>query len=143
MKIARPFLLTLALFLTAFPAVAADWVLVANPKSGITHLEKDDVTNIFLGRYRRLPSGATAEPIDQPADSALKASFYRQLVNKDMSEINAYWSRLVFSGKTRPPFVAASSEDAIQQVSVNQSALAYVEKSKVDARVLVVFEIKE
>ena len=143
MKRVRLFLLTLFLALTALPSGAADWVLVANQKAGIAHLTKDDVTNIYLGRYRRLPSGATAEPIDQPADSQLKANFYRQLVNKDISEINAYWSRLVFSGKTRPPLVAASSEDAIQKVSGNQSALAYVEKSRVDARVMVVFEIAE
>ena len=128
---------------SASPAAAADWVLIANPKAGIGHLSQDDVTNIYLGRYRRLPSGLTAEPIDQPAESSLKARFYRQLVDKNLAEINAYWARLVFSGKTRPPRVVASDEDAVQLVSRNLDALAYVDKTKVDARVTVVFTMTE
>ena len=117
--------------------------MVANPKAGITRLSQDEVTNIYLGRYRRLASGATAEPIDQPADSALKARFYRQLVDKNLAEINAYWSRLVFSGKTRPPRIAGSNEDALQIVLLHPDALAYVDKARVDSRFVVVFEIAE
>ena len=137
--------LTLLLVLPVVPSVtaAADWVLVGHPKAGITQLTRDEVMNIYLGRYRRLASGSTAEPIDQPTDSPLKARFYRQLVDKDTAEINAYWSRLVFSGKTRPPVVAASSEEALQWVSRYPNALAYVEKAKVDSRVMIVFQITE
>ncbi len=136
-------LLVLLIAVPAGPTMAADWVLVAHPKAGIERLSQDEVINIFLGRYRRLASGVSAEPLDQPADSALRARFYRQLVDKNLAEINAYWARLVFSGKTRPPAIASSSEDAIQRVSLHPESLAYVEKSKVDARVVVVFEIAE
>lgn len=143
MKTLRSVVLTLLIAAPAWPATAADWVLIANPKAGIGRLTQDEVTNIYLGRYRRLASGVTAEPLDQPADSALRAHFYRQLVDKNLAEINAYWARLVFSGKTRPPGVASSSEDAVQRVLQHPDALAYVEKSKVDGRVTVVFEIAE
>jgi hypothetical protein len=135
----RTVLLLLALWLSA-PAAAAELVLIANPKSGITQLGKDDVVNIYLGRYRRLPSGLTAEPVDQPADSELRARFYRQLVGKSMTEINAYWARLVFSGKTQPPQVADSASDAIRLVARQPTALAYVERTQVDSRVVVVFD---
>ncbi len=128
---------------SALPATAADWVLVANPKAGITRLSQDEVTNIYLGRYRRLASGITAEPIDQPADSTLKANFYRQLVGKSLGEINAYWARLVFTGKTQPPHIATSSEDAIQRVASHPGSLAYIERTKVDTRVAIVFEMTE
>jgi len=143
MKTLRYLLLALLIAAPALPAGAADWVLIANPKAGIGHLSQDDVTNIYLGRYRRLASGLTAEPIDQPGDSLLKARFYRQLVDKNLAEINAYWARLVFSGKTRPPRVVASEEDAVQFVARNLDALAYVDKSMVDARVSVVFSMSE
>jgi len=143
MKTLRSLFLTLLIAAPASPVAAADWVLIANPKAGVGHLSQDDVTNIYLGRYRRLPSGLTAEPIDQPGDSPLKARFYRQLVDKNLAEINAYWARLMFSGKTRPPRVVASEEDAVQFVSRNLDALAYVDKSMVDARVSVVFSMSE
>lgn len=146
MRALRRLLLTLLIAAPAIavtPAAAADWVLIANPKSGIAHLSQDDVMNIYLGRYRRLASGVTAEPIDQPADSSLKARFYRQLVDKNLVEINAYWARLIFSGKTRPPRVVADEEAAVQLVSRNVDALAYVDKARVDGRVSIVFSLAE
>jgi ABC-type phosphate transport system substrate-binding protein len=136
-------LLVLLLAIAALPVTAADWVLVANPKAGIARLSQDEVADIFLGRYRRLASGVTAEPIDQPADSALRARFYRNLVDKNPAEINAYWARLVFSGNTHPPRVVANSDEALQWVARRPGALGYVERSKVDARVMVVFETTE
>jgi len=142
MKILRAILLALLLAASAWVA-AADWVLVANPKAGITRLSQDEVTNIYLGRFRRLASGVTAEPIDQLPNSTLKADFYRQLVGKSLAEVNAYWARLVFSGKTLPPYSVTSSEDALQRVARYPGALAYVERPKVDARVMIVFEMAE
>lgn len=133
--------LVLSLAISTLPAVAADWVLVASAKTGITRLTRDDVTNIYLGRYRRLDSGITAQPLDQPADSTLKTHFYRSLVDKSLPEINAYWARLVFSGKTQPPRTAASSEEAMQFVSRHPGALAYIERPKVDGRVIIVFDM--
>jgi hypothetical protein len=139
-----PYLLLSLLIAACAPtALAGDWVLIANPKSGIAHLSQDDVTNIYLGRYRRLASGQAADPIDLPPESTLKARFYRQLVDKNLAEINAYWARLVFSGKTRPPRVVTSEDEAVQLVLRNVDALAYVDKARVDARVSVVFSLSE
>lgn len=136
-------LLVVWLATQALPAMAAEWVLIANNKSGITRLTQDAVTNIYLGRYRRLDSGITADPIDQPDDSPLKAHFYRRLVDKNLPEINAYWARLVFSGKTQPPRTAHTSEEALQWVIRQPGALAYIERAKVDSRVMVVFEMAD
>ncbi len=116
-------------------------VLVANPQSGIERLNRDDVVNIFMGRYRLLASGITAEPIDLADDTGLRARFYRALVNKSLAEINAYWARLVFSGKTRPPRVLDSVDAALQAVISNPGALAYLERSQIDKNVRVVFEL--
>lgn len=135
--------LALVLATSALPACAAEWLLVASPKAGITRLSQDEVINIYLGRYRRLASGMTAEPLDQPADSALKARFYRQLVDKSLAEINAYWARLVFSGKTQPPRTVSNSEEAIQFVLSHPGAVAYIDRAKVDGRVVVIFDVRE
>ena len=136
------FLLMPLLLAASAWAGAADWVVVANPKAGIARLTQDEVINIYLGRYRRLASGVTAEPIDQSADSTLKEQFYRQLVGKSQAEINAYWARLVFSGKTQPPRVVTGGDEVMQRVARHPGALAYIERSQVDARVTVVFEMR-
>ena len=129
------------LLATLMPAAHADLVLVTSPQSGIERLTQDDVINIYLGRYRRLPSGIVAEPIDQPTDSDQRARFYRRLVNKSLAEINAYWARLVFSGKTRPPQVVDSVDNALRLVVAQPGVLAYIERTQVDGRVRIVFEL--
>ena len=118
----------------------AEPVVVVNAGSAIGPLSQDEVTNIFLGRYRRLPTGDAAQPIDQPESSPLRAEFYRQLVNKDVSEINAYWSRLIFSGRTSPPLQAASVADVIGLLLERPGAIAYVERTKVDKRLRIIME---
>jgi len=123
----------------ALPA-QADLVLVANVKSGIEQLSRNEVVNIYLGRYRMLASGLTAEPLDQPYESGMRESFYRQLVDKNLSQISAYWSRLVFSGRIHPPRVVNTPTEAVAEVAKYPGTLAYVDRSQVDHRVRIVFE---
>jgi ABC-type phosphate transport system substrate-binding protein len=120
--------------------VCAEPVVVVNARSGVAQLSQDDVINIFLGRYRRFPNGGNAIPIDMPLESPLRAEFYRRLVNKDLNEINAYWSRLIFSGKTTPPRQAANVAEIIQLINSNPGSIAYLERNQVDSRVRIVLE---
>ena len=90
----RTWQFAISIFLTLWGLGAGAWaepVVVVNVASAITRLSQDDVVNIFLGRYRRLPTGDTAIPIDQPENTAVRAEFYRKLVNKEPNEISAYW----------------------------------------------------
>lgn len=134
------------LFLTSMllaPFVSADLVLVANSESGIGRLTQNEVINIYLGRYRRLSTGETAAPIDLSENTDSKATFYRQLVDKNLAEINAYWSRLVFSGKTRPPQQAETVDEALELLANNLNALAYIDRTAVNSKVTIVFEWPE
>jgi ABC-type phosphate transport system substrate-binding protein len=134
----------LAIWLVSSPALAEpaldDLVLIANAKSGIEHLTKREVVNIYLGRYRRLDIGSSAEPIDLSSKTDAKALFYRLLVDKNLAEINAYWSRLVFSGKTRPPQQADSVDEILDMVGHNRNALGYIDRASVNSQVVIVFE---
>jgi len=116
----------------------ADVVVVVDAKSGVERLTLDEVINIFLGRHRKLPTGVAALPIDQPIAGGLRAEFYRKLADKDLAEINAYWARLYFSGKTRPPLQANSANEVFAHVVGNPGGVGYLERSQVDARVKVV-----
>ena len=118
----------------------ADLVLITHPQSGVERLTQDEVINIYLGRYRRLASGLAAEPVDFPLDNEYRARFYRSLVNKSAAEINAYWARLVFSGKTRPPVIIDTIDGVLKHVASQPGAVAYLERAQVDGRVKIVFE---
>tara|TARA_R110001592_G_scaffold177066_1_gene417194 strand:- start:857 stop:1285 length:429 start_codon:yes stop_codon:yes gene_type:complete len=134
----------LILYLTLLaPIVSADIVLVANRDSGIERLSQSDVVNIYLGRYRRLATGSTAAPLDLSENTGSKATFYRQLVDKNLAEINAYWSRLVFSGKTRPPQQVENAQEALKVLAENPNALAYMDRAAINSQVVIVFEWPE
>jgi hypothetical protein len=134
--------LALSLGLMPWVRAEADLVVVVNARSGVEHLTTDDVINIFMGRYRQLPSGIAALPIDQPETMPEKARFYRLLVNKELPEINAYWARLIFSGKTLPPQQARNAAEVMDWLTKKRGAIGYIERSQVDSRVKIVLELE-
>ncbi len=137
MRPIMPFFIALLIFSVT---ASAEPVVVVNARSGVERLSRDEVISIFLGRYRRLPTGVAAIPVDQPESSALRAEFYRKLVGKDLNEINAYWSRLIFSGKTSPPRQTASASEVVSVVSREAGGIAYIERGLVDSRFRIVLE---
>ena len=127
----------------AAATVQADLVVVSSPKSGIERLSRQEVVYLFMGRLRQLPNGQPAVPLDLDETMPERADFYRQLVNKEPADIKAYWSRLVFSGASRPPLVAESREALIRQIHGTPGALGYIERSKVDSRLRVLFDFSQ
>src|SRR3546814_12808885 len=87
-----------------------------------------------MGRYRKLPSGIVAFPIDIGERSPEREQFYRQLVHKSLAEVDAYWARLVFSGQTSPPLQVTDGKTAVPLVAGNRAAIAYVARAVVDER---------
>ena len=122
------------------PLRAADprLVVVANPDSGVDQLSWDEARNLFLGRQKRLGSGLPAAPVEQGLPPWIRARFYRLLAAKDVSEIDAYWSRLIFTGQAHPPRQAPSAEAVIRMVLADRGAVGLLEWEKPDRRVKVV-----
>ena len=136
-------LLLMVVALSAGVARATDAtgiVVIVNPESGVDRLTRDEVIDIFLGRYRKLPSGRIALPIDV-ASSVERDQFYLLLVKKSPAEISSYWARLVFSGQTSPPYRVPDTKTAVELVQGNPNAIAYVDRASVNAHVKVVLEI--
>jgi hypothetical protein len=119
----------------------AELVVVVNAQSSVEQLSKTQVVNIFLGHSRELPNGVAASPVDLPFGLPEKAAFYQLLVNKDLDQIAAYWSRLVFAGSTSPPVQASSVQDALQYAVTHRGGIAYLERRNVDSRVKIVLSL--
>lgn len=137
----RPWILRLALC-AAFAAPAAQagqLAIVAHPESSIGALSVQEASHMFLGRGKALPSGERLVVVDA---EPLRERFYRRLVGKGISEINAYWARLQFSGRTQAPLRMASREEAVARVLADRNALSYVEAEGIDARLKVVLRLE-
>ena len=116
-------------------------VVIVNPTIGVQHLSRREVLDIFLGRYRTFPSGASALPIDLDVSSTERKQFYMLLAHKDSADMGSYWARLTFSGKVSPPFAVADARMAIDIVANNPNAIAYVDRAAVDERVRIALEV--
>lgn len=140
MKTTRTLVAFLLATLTLPAQVHADLVVVVNPQNKTEQLTKTQIINIFLGNNREYPGGLPAKPIDLPASSTEKALFYRGLVNKDLDQMAAYWSRLVFAGNTSA--AVANGQEVMQIVASNRNAIGYLERKSVDtSRVKIVFSL--
>lgn len=121
--------------------VPLDLVVVTHNATAVDKLSRNEVINLFFGRNRQLPSGLPAIPFDQPPDSQEKKVFYMKLVGKGPSEINAYWARLIFSGRTQPPRQAESATEMVALISSQRGAIGYIERSKMDPRLKIIYEL--
>ena len=123
-------------------AARADLAVVVNTGSGVAVLTRNEVINIFLGRYRQYFNGLEAHPVDLPDHSPERVQFYRSLLGKELADVNAYWARLEFSGRATPPPRVQHAEEVIRWVVSHPGGIGFVDSSRVDGRVRVVLELK-
>ncbi len=136
-------LLGLLLCCVVWLPARAEMVVIVGAGSGIEHLSRQEVINIYMGRYRKLQNDEVAVPLDIAGESAERRYFYRLLLDKTLAEINAYWARLIFSGKTTAPEEVGSQREVLERVARDPAAIGYVEKQNLNARVKAVYEFKD
>ncbi len=116
---------------------AGDWALVAGAKSGINKLDAEAASNLFLGKVTEVPGIGPVTLLDLPEGNPIRESFYAETTKKDASALKAYWSRMIFTGKGQPPRAMDGAAAIKKALSANSTAIAYIEKSAVDASVKV------
>lgn len=115
-------------------------VLVVHHTSPITEISRQQATHLFFGRINSLPNTGIIEVIDyQP----LREEFYQALVNQNIAEINAYWARLRFSGKTRPPRQVFTFKELTNQLTLYNNTISYTTQHLVTNELRVVTFIEQ
>lgn len=130
----------LAMLALGVCSARADVVVVVGAKSPVATLNKEQVTDIFLGKTASFPSGGQAIPVDQSEGKADREAFYSTVAGKSATQLKAYWSKLVFSGKAQPPKQVPGAEDVKKLVADNPNVVGYIDAGMVDASVKVVLK---
>ncbi|MBV8634734.1 MAG: hypothetical protein JO002_09615 [Burkholderiaceae bacterium] len=130
----RQFVLFSGLCLASVPALA-ELVVVVNPKNSAASMKSEEVAQFFLG------TSTSLKPIDQADGSAIRTEFYKKVADKEPSQVKAIWSKLVFTGKGKPPKELASSADVKKAIEADPNAIGYIEKSAVDSSVKVILTV--
>ena len=122
--------------------VFADPVVVVPRHSPIESITLEEAANVFLGKTFFLHDGTKVIPVDQSADSPTRNLFYRRVAGKSPRQLKAYWAKIIFSGKGKPP-KAVGDADAIKEWLENHSdAISYIDSEEVDDRVKVVLRVQ-
>ncbi|KIN12604.1 hypothetical protein SU60_01940 [Vibrio mytili] len=108
-----------------------DLLVIVNKDNPIDQLTKHQVVDLFMGRTPYFPTGGAVMKLDAPSSSDVRREFYQSLVSMSLSEVNAYWARLMFSGRATPPMQVPQEQDIVQLVSGNANAIAYIPKTSI------------
>lgn len=122
------------------PVANAELAIVVNPDSGINSADKSEIAQLFLGKRNEV-DGQPARAIDQEEGSDARNEFYQKVVEKSGSQLNAYWSRLIFTGKGMPPDKVLEDADVIDMVAEESDLVGYVSPSAVTEDVKVILVI--
>ncbi len=114
--------------------------VIVHKNNQANSLSNRQLIDLYMGKLVAFPDGQPALPLDQPEDSALREEFYELLTGRSINQINAYWSRLRFSGLGAPPEQQDSTE-VLKRVAEIDNAIGYVKLSDVTDKVKVIYTL--
>ncbi len=122
-------------------SVQAGVAVVVNAGSAAAPISDQQAANIFLGKSNTLPDGTKVVPVDQEEGEAPRDEFYQKVVKKDASQLNAYWSRLIFTGKGQPPKAVLDDDEVLELIATDKAVIGYISTDAVDDSVKVLLSI--
>jgi ABC-type phosphate transport system substrate-binding protein len=131
-------LILLMFFCSASTGLASEILIIVNQENQISSLDRKQIIDLYMGRYQNFPNGEAAFPLDQPPVSKIRALFYKELVNKSVAQMNAYWAKILFTGRASPPRVMPDSAAVIKAVQQNKGAIGYINSANLNDSVKVV-----
>jgi hypothetical protein len=100
-----------------------------------TPLSKEQIADLYLGRSDNFT------PIDQVVGSGIYVEFYKKVTGRDIAQIKAIWSRILFTDRGVAPKQLPNSAAVKKAVAANPKAVGYIEKSAVDASIKVALAV--
>lgn len=115
----------------------ADVAVVVHPTNDSTFNE-GTIKKIFLGKTKSYTNGRSAILISPSNTDIAVEEFNSKVLGKSNSQVKAYWSKILFTGKGTPPQEMDSNGAVISSVASNPDAIGYVDASAVTSDVKVV-----
>lgn len=119
----------------------AEVAVIAHPACAASSASSEEIKQLYLGKSKQV-GGAKAVPLDQSKDSEVSGQFYASVVGKNASQVRAYWSKLVFTGKGRPPKQVDGDADVVSAVAADPTLIGYVDAGAVDDTVKVLMTVQ-
>ena len=115
----------------------AEIVVVVSSQSSIVELNKQQVSDLFLGKISTFPNGKMAVPLEQQETSNEHKEFHEKVTGKSAAQLKAYWSKSVFSGKGSPPQEVEGGA-VKRMIAKNINLIGYINQDLVDGTLKIV-----
>ncbi len=138
----KPLLGLLVAWALSMPITArAELYIVTGVRSSITSLSRTDAEALFLG-YAPLYNDRRGSTLVDAPPGPVREELYQKLTGRTPAQINAHWSRLVFTGKGMPPQEARSVADAKEIIASGVNVIGYVTKNELSNSLRVLYVIQ-
>lgn len=118
-------------------SLLADVVVIVHPDNTSTFDEKT-IKKIFLGKTKAFNNGRVAILLSPKSESPARHSFNKLALGKTEGQVNAYWSKMMFTGKGVPPQEMGSANEIISAVAANRDAISFIDASAATGAVKIV-----
>lgn len=122
-------------------AARAELAVIAHPDTAVAGISPGELSRIYLGKTGTLPNGERVTAIDQAEGRPTREKFYRSVVGMNPRELKSYWSKLMFTGKGKPPQSVADDRAMRDWVAGHPGSLGYIDGGAVDSSVKVLLII--
>ena len=115
----------------------AEVAIVVHP-SNESNFDKSTIKRIFLGKAKSFSNGRSAILLSASPKDPVTEEFNKKVIGKSSNQVNAYWSKMIFTGKGTPPQEMASTDEILSAISANPDAIGYMDASAATSAVKVV-----
>lgn len=113
----------------------AEVAVVVSRDTPVDNMPTSQLQNIFLGRTSYLPGKLRAVPLDQTEGNEVRDAFYRDLLGQSPAQVKAHWSKILFTGRGRPPRQVAGDEEVKRLIADTPGMIGYIDAASLDGSV--------
>ena len=119
----------------------ADILVIVHP-ANTNEVDAKFVKALYLGKETRFADGSVAKPVMLSGESKVSKIFLDKVVDQKPTQFKRLWSKLLFTGKGTPPEELATSEEVLQLVMSQPSAVGFIDSSAYTNDVRAVLRIR-
>lgn len=130
-------ILSFVVVLLCSTGVFAEVAVIVNPANS-NNLSDKDISRVFLGKVKSYADGQSIKAVNIKSGHNSRVQFEANVLHKSASQVKAYWSKQIFTGKGKPLDELAADAEVLKFVAEHPNAIGYVDATLVDSSVRVV-----
>jgi ABC-type phosphate transport system substrate-binding protein len=114
------------LILSILSILKGEVIVIANKDNPISKLTNSELSHLFL---KKTVVFSNATPALVCYNKEISEQFNKKFLSKTKPQMNAYWSKMVFSNAIYPPLELGDDGKTIEAVAKNPNAISYIDDS--------------